>query len=86
VGHAAFDWGTDTTAGEPPSRRCRARSRRSLRLPPQTKGVGSSFQAATVSSNQVMIASVVCGCWPESNPGETEIGGNPITIFEHTNS
>jgi len=39
-----------------------------------------------VSSNQVMIASVVCGCWPESNPGEAEIGGNPITIFEHTNS
>jgi UDP-N-acetylenolpyruvoylglucosamine reductase len=62
VGHAAFKWESVIAAQDLPRRRCRARSRRSLRFPPQVKGVGSSFQAATVSSNQVIISSGVVGC------------------------
>jgi Flp pilus assembly protein protease CpaA len=41
VGHAAIDWGSASTEAEPPSRRARARRRRSRRLPSHTKGVGA---------------------------------------------
>jgi len=54
VGHAAIDWDCVVTAAEPPSRRVRARWRRSWRLPPQVNGVGTAFQPATASSNQVI--------------------------------
>ena len=51
VGHAAISWWLVRAAPEPPRRRCRARIRRSWRLPSHTNGVGAAFQPTTVSSN-----------------------------------
>ena len=50
-------------AAPEPARRCvRARSRRRLRLPFQTKGVGFLFHPSTVCSNQSMICWGFLGC------------------------
>ena len=51
VGQLAIGLQTRMAAPEPAKRRRRARSRRLLRLPFQTKGVGSAFQPATVCSS-----------------------------------
>src|SRR5258706_487338 len=77
-------------AAAPPRRRCRARRRRSWRLPPHTNGVGAAFHPATVSSNQVMISCGVCGCCPASarRPGAGgggkrvgRLGGPPPVVL-----
>ena len=62
VGHAAIELPTETAAPEPASRRSLARSRRCLRLPAQTKGVGCWFHPATVCSNQWITSWASLGC------------------------
>jgi hypothetical protein len=56
VGQLASGLRTRIAAPEPARRRSLARSRRRLRLPFHTKGVGFWFQPATVCSNQSMIS------------------------------
>jgi mercuric reductase len=62
VGHAAMKLLTGIAAPEPASRRSLARSRRCLRFPAQTKGVGSRFQPVTVCSSQLITSCACLGC------------------------
>src|SRR5450759_375085 len=62
VGHAAIKLLTGIAAPEPASRRSLARSRRCLRFPAQTKGVGSRFQPVTVCSSQLITSCAFLGC------------------------
>src|SRR5688572_4204688 len=82
VGHAANAWGSASTAAEPPSRRWRARTRRSRRLPSQTKGVGWAFQPATASSSQPISSSALCGCCP-ANARPTTMRWSDSAMFSH---
>ena len=56
VGQLAIEYPLTSAAPDPPKWCKRARSRRLLRLPFHTKGVGCLFQPSTVCSNQSMIS------------------------------
>src|SRR6266446_337160 len=62
VGQLTIEYPLTREAPDPPKRRKRARSRRRLRLPFQTKGVGLVFQPATVCSKQSMTCWASWGC------------------------
>src|SRR2546421_9735982 len=62
VGQLAIEYPLTSAAPDPPKRRKRARSRRLLRLPFHTKGVGRLFQPSTVCSNQSISSCAFLGC------------------------
>ncbi len=62
VGQLAIEHPLIRAAPEPARRRVRARSRRRLRLPFQTNGVGFWGEPATVCSNHEMIGWAFLGC------------------------
>src|SRR5579859_199587 len=64
VGQPAIEYPLTKAAPDPARRRIRARSRRLLRLPFHTKGVGFRFHPSTVCSNQSMISWALVGCCP----------------------